>query len=873
MTQFCAKAEEPTDGSAGRSPRNHQARILPLVSPLLVGLIAFLYFWTADLSGARRTYVEPEGYYNLQTLGFMRGHLYVALEPNPALLALPDPYDPVANAPYRVHDMTLWQGKYYLYFGVAPVLVVFLPFRLITGRFLAEPMAVAMFCSIGLGMAASLLMHLRRHWFPKYSGWHALILVAALGLGCPTLLLNQLPQFYQVPISCAYAFSMAGLFCIGRMLTADPCRRGRWLLAAGFLLGLTQAARPNYVLSMPLLLLPVWWCACNSGGPKRMLKPLLVGFGPVAAIGIGLLAYNWLRFGNPFEFGMRYQLAGQNFVNFTPLAWQNLGPHAAEYLWQQVWWQPSFPFLVVKPEAPFGVLRYLPLVWIGLLACWPITMQGERQNSGKLILVGVIAGLGAANLIMDSIFFFAPVLRYVCDFAPALILLGTIGAMTAAQIRRLGGWISMLGIVCAVVSVAVVLAIYVQRLPEPQRPAGMARLLNKFAATGEQWLGQRYGRLRLTVELPPEPVASVEPLFQTGYSDDQRDWLQVHYVSKTQVQFGFFHAGLGEILGQAVALPADRRLVVEAACSALLPSSDHPLFATWSAGEIEAARRKLEIIVNGRVVLSAALQCYPSRPWDLQVGVVGFGSDAVRPRFSGRVLAEERMPVVREAQLQREISVHRPLRLRLILPADGTGYEPLVATGEKGQGELLYLIYGPGHTVQLALDSQRRGAVFGRAVKFDPVVATTLDLWMGVWDTTEPRRELIGSIESPGLRFYAKLGDEVIFNSEYSFQSGADLPVALGWNRIGSGAASAEFSGRILEVQEMDWSILPAKPFRGQFGAVDLDLEFPMNAYGQAEPLVTTGKSGAGDILFVKYLDAGLVQFRKHAPDPGRVLR
>src|SRR5206468_3305949 len=162
--------------------------------------------------------------------------------------------------------------------------------------------------------------------------------------------------------------------------------------------------------------------------------------------------------------------------------------------------------------------------------------------------------------------------------------------------------------------------------------------------------------------------------------------------------------------------------------------SDHPLFAAWSAAEIAAARRKLEISVDGRVVLSAALQCYPSRPWDLQVGITGFDSDSARPRFSGRVLALEKMPVIRDAQLQ---------------------------------------------------------------------------------------RELVEGVESLAFRLYAKLGEELIFNSEYSFQPGANLPTAFGWNRIGSGAAAAEFSGRILEIREMDWSILPAKPYRGQFGAVE----------------------------------------------------
>jgi hypothetical protein len=836
-------------------------RILTVICTLTVAGIALFYFWSAGLIGAPWAGNQPEGHYNLQMLGFVRGHLHVALDPNPAMLALEDPYDPVANAAYRVHDMSLWKGRYYLYFGAAPTLLIFLPFHLITGMFLAEQAAVAGFCTVGLGMAAALLLHLRRRGFQRVERWQMFIMVAALGLGCPTLLLTQSPQFYQVPIACAYALSTAGVYCLARMLTSSNRGRAGWLLMTGLLFGLTQAARPNYVLAMPMLFFPVWWCIKRSRrGFFPRFKPFLFAFGPVAVVGVALLAYNWARFGSPLEFGMRYQLAGQSFINFTPLAWSNLVPHAADYLWQQMWWLPTFPFMDAIPEAPFGVLRYMSIVWIGALAFWPISSARKSENERRLVLAVVIAGLGLANLIMDSVFFFAPVIRYVSDFAPAFVLLGAIGSMTATQFRNVGSWARGVATICAVASIAVVLAVYVQRLPEAHRPVAVERFFNRLAAPLERWREQPYGRLRLIVELPREPAGAIEPLFQTGYSADRRDWLQIHYLSANRIQFGFVHAGLGELLGETIELPPDRRLVVDAACGSLLPQSDQRIFAGWSATEIASIRRKLEIKAGGATVLTAAIPCYPSRPGDLQLGILGFASDLNRPKFSGRILAAEKQPLVRDAVVPREVSIHRPVRLRLLLPAMGGGCEPLIAIGDASRGELFCLNYGPKNTVRLSLESLGRGGIVSHPIQFDPGRELTLDVWMGPCAEAEHREPAAG-LESPLRRLYAKLGEKVIFNCEYAYQTKVGTSMGIGWNRIESSTAGTEFTGRVLDVHELDWDSLSAQPYTGQFGAVDLKVKFPVNAYGLAEPLVTTGNAGAGDALFVKYVGPSLVQF------------
>ena len=60
-------------------------------------LCAAAYVWSARQPVPFLFSRQPNGYYQLLTAGFRSGHLAVKLEPHPALLALPDPYDPVAK--------------------------------------------------------------------------------------------------------------------------------------------------------------------------------------------------------------------------------------------------------------------------------------------------------------------------------------------------------------------------------------------------------------------------------------------------------------------------------------------------------------------------------------------------------------------------------------------------------------------------------------------------------------------------------------------------------------------------------------------------------------------------------------------------------
>ena len=100
----------------------------------LCGMIGWFYVWTVRSSGDPWKFGrEQRDYYNLLIDGYLDGQLHMKVDVPAALLALKDPYDP-AQRPVGVglHDASFYKGKYYVYFGAAPMIVLILPFRLLS---------------------------------------------------------------------------------------------------------------------------------------------------------------------------------------------------------------------------------------------------------------------------------------------------------------------------------------------------------------------------------------------------------------------------------------------------------------------------------------------------------------------------------------------------------------------------------------------------------------------------------------------------------------------------------------------------------------------------------------------------------------------
>jgi tetratricopeptide (TPR) repeat protein len=379
-------------------------------------------------------------HYNLLVQGFRAVQLSVKKEVPPGFAQLADPYDPTANnlyrkAPYRLHDLSYYKGKLYLYFGVTPALILLWPFVALTGHYLFSGQASAIFCAMGFLAGAGVLCALWRRYFSEVSVWVVAACTLALGLGTGVPVMLPRSVVYEVAVSCGYMLTMLALVAIWCALH-KPEQRCWWLAAASAAYGLAVGARPSLLFGAIILLVPVAQ-ARHERHPVWAL--LAAAIGPITFIGLGLMLYNAMRFDSPFEFGQHYLLAA-----YRPVARQYF---RLRYLWfnfrvyfiQPMRWSARFPFvheITVPPfpagyaqvETPFGVLTNIPLVWLALAA--PLAWRrrsGQEASTLRWFVTGVALLFGTC--VLTLLFFESAMIRYEVDFLPTLVLLAAVGVL------------------------------------------------------------------------------------------------------------------------------------------------------------------------------------------------------------------------------------------------------------------------------------------------------------------------------------------------------------------------------------------------------------------------------------------------------------
>ncbi len=344
------------------------------------------------------------------------GKLYLEEEPPQWLQEMEDPYDKGARdeaqkqsgEPY-LFDVAYHDGHYYVYFGVVPVILFYLPFYLLTGANFPTAIGVlAMAIAFMLGCSA-LLDRFSRYNFKSVSLGLYLLLQVPLVCCCGILYLVKFPTFYSFPIMCGLAFSVWGLYFWMRGRTS---RRPELCYFAGSLcMALVLGCRPQLVL-LSCLAFPLFWRPFITEGHIRTregMRQFACLVAPYLLVGLAIMGYNAARFGSPFNFGANYNLTVNDM---TKRGWQigRLAPALFAYFLQPPCADGVFPFLVAEPfattymgqtvkEATFGgIFACLPVLW--LLPFAPRLLRFRRTSRRTRTVFGVICVLLASGVII-----------------------------------------------------------------------------------------------------------------------------------------------------------------------------------------------------------------------------------------------------------------------------------------------------------------------------------------------------------------------------------------------------------------------------------------------------------------------------------------
>lgn len=418
-------------------------KIFDIVCALAVGFFAAY----ANPGSPIETHSRAQGsYYNLLVQGFRAGQLNVKKEIPPELSKVANPYDPhnptdSSQFARDVTDLSYYQGKLYLYYGVTPAVVLLWPYASLTGHYVSDNCAVLVFFSLGLWIAATLFRNIRQRYFPE--ACVGLVMAAIFGSGL-AIALTFWCNTNEVALTCGFAFTMLALTAIWQAMH-EPKRQTWWLLLASLAYGLAVGARPSLLFGVIVLLIPVvraWYQAPGSGSCRLAGSLFLAAVIPAMLIGAGLMLYNDLRFNNPFEFGWHYQL---NEL-YRPLTAKQFSLHYfwfnfRDYFWEPVLWNTHFPFLqtVPLPPVPPGynpqiqtALGAVPCTYPLVFLVLAVPLAWKKQSRATALVLHLFTAalffLFIISLSMMCLFFSAAA-RYELDFLPALLLLACLGIL------------------------------------------------------------------------------------------------------------------------------------------------------------------------------------------------------------------------------------------------------------------------------------------------------------------------------------------------------------------------------------------------------------------------------------------------------------
>lgn len=416
-----------------------------------IAFVIITYIWLVS-SGTWAVWNSPTRYYANLARGFANGTLYIPGKPDPRLEKLTNPYDPTQRVGINVPvDVSYYHGKYYLYWGPVPSLLLVPIQSIYHGRVGDLQLTFFFTCGIFLLLSA-LIINIWNLFFSQQPKWLLLISILLVGMAGPTLfMLNNFKgaRIYEAAIAGGQFFLIAGLFTAVTTL-GKPVSYWKSLLI-GILWALSIGTRLFLIIPIGAIsvTLVYFWFSEKRKLTEKITQTLFLLI-PIIFGGIALGWYNWARFGSVTESGLYYQLAGPNLQkNYSLLIHRDYFiQNLYNYLFQPFENSTQFPFISVRngittpillsyilppiynSQQITGILFSTPFVILSLIPIFLLFTQSRNIKSNQyrnLNWISFLLGISTLTAFLFLMLFFWAAMRYIDDFMPSLLTLSTIG--------------------------------------------------------------------------------------------------------------------------------------------------------------------------------------------------------------------------------------------------------------------------------------------------------------------------------------------------------------------------------------------------------------------------------------------------------------
>ena len=438
--------EKNWDNILYRSKNKRQRLILQCIT-LICTVSAYLFLLpqrTDVYNPEVRNTADP---YAMTFDAFQKDQVYLDLDVDEKLLEVENIYDRTLrdqSGAFAYWDLALYDGHYYCYFGIAPVLTFYYPFYWISGKLPTIAFASFIFGALSIFFFCQLILTLVNR-FVRHCNFLLLCLAIPASVSCCGVFytLNN-SNTYTLPLTTGLCYLF---LCLWTGIRATMSKKMRTriilLILSGVSLSLCAMSRPGMALGaliltpfyMQILLAKKKTLRYKISQAAAFLIPVLLG-------GAFILIYNYKRFGSAFDFGQTYQLTVSD-IHGNSLALMSFFPMLFHYFLQLPRTRALFPyfepnFCVIYNYGRYtylgdtiGVFTY-PFIPAGMLLMPLIFRRIRSTFSLKKWFIILCFGISLIIAWQDFCLGGA-ITRYVIDFLPLLVILSMLVLLSSVD--------------------------------------------------------------------------------------------------------------------------------------------------------------------------------------------------------------------------------------------------------------------------------------------------------------------------------------------------------------------------------------------------------------------------------------------------------
>ncbi|MBR3614720.1 MAG: hypothetical protein IKL55_06040 [Clostridia bacterium] len=377
--------------------------ILNLITACMFIFVYIVYQYNFDGLTIKPEEVPKDDSVLMQAEALVNGQIELMEKPSEELKKMENPYNHIKRDSEGIgylYDVAYYDGAYYNYFGIAPIAILIVPFRILTGTYLHTYIFNFVFI---LGIALSLYFLYRKlinKYINKislcnfYLGYYAIL----FGSNVFTLLRGAK---YDIVVTSGIMFLL-----ISMNLALSLYDKQKWTLLKLIFLGITTGlivlSKPNLIVYYPLILLLILISMKEIKAKDKIKDGIIIAI-PLAILAIFQMILNYVRFDNILEFGAKYQLTSFNMTSCMSLTFGKAIGGILEYVLKTPIINPlKFPFVFVNKETSLVSMnevcyenRLVGLIGIAILVIYLFKnyILKDEKEMKKIINTGIIVSI------------------------------------------------------------------------------------------------------------------------------------------------------------------------------------------------------------------------------------------------------------------------------------------------------------------------------------------------------------------------------------------------------------------------------------------------------------------------------------------------